>query len=131
MVQYAKACTGPNDRILATWFVPELYSYAARGFAGGMVVFFGGHWSETPFQQQILSRLRRQSVPIVFIEMATYDDFRHAYELIDDYLRANYHIAGESDLGDPFAGEHGYRVMVRKDLTPRRTYEPWQLPCFQ
>jgi len=129
--QYAKACTGPNDRILATWFVPELYSYAARGFAGGMVVFFGGHWSETPFQQRILSRLRHQSVPIVFIEMATYDDFRHAYELIDDYLRANYRIAGESNLGNPDTGEHGYRVMVRKELTPSRTYERWQLPCFQ
>ena len=131
MVGSVRDCTAPNSRVLATWFVPELYLFAARGFAGGMVVWFGGHWSDTSFQHTTLRRLDEQSVPIVIIEMSQYDGFRQNYDLVDAYLQAHYRIAGESNLGNPNVAADGYRVMVRKELTPIRTYEPWGLPCFQ
>ena len=131
LVQYARDCTGPNDRLLATWYFPILYPYAWRGFGGGMAVFFGGHWSEISFQQQTLRRLSEQAVPIVFIDVGRYDRFKDDYELIDDYLRANYLIAGDSNFGASDADPPAYRVMVQRGLTPRRTHERWQLPCFQ
>jgi len=131
LVQYARDCTGPNDRLLATWYFPLLYFYAWRGFGGGMVFFLDGHWSELPYQQEILKRLSEQSVPIVFINVERYDSFQNDYGLIDDYLRANYRIAGDSNFGAFVADPPVFRVMVQRDLTPSRTHERWQLPCFQ
>ena len=57
--------TIPRDRILAQWFVPELYFFAQRGFAAGMVATFGGHWSEPRFQARSVQALASESVPIV------------------------------------------------------------------
>ena len=131
LIRYVRECTAPSDRVLATWFIPQLYSYAGRGFAGGMVVFFGGHWSDRLFQRRILSQLREESVPIVIIETGSYPQFRQDYDLVDNYIRAKYRIAGESNLGNPDVGGDAYRVMVRKGLTPVRTEESWQLPCFR
>ena len=62
LIRYLRACTRPQDRILATWFVPQLFAFAGRGFAGGMAVFFGGHWSAVPYQKQTIARLEDQSV---------------------------------------------------------------------
>jgi len=131
LVRYARDCTGPGDRLMATWFVPQLFTFATRGFAGGMVSFFGGHWSDAPFQRRVVSRLEEQSVPIVFIEKNTYGDFRLDYAVIDDYLRTNYQVAGESSFGDPYAAEDGYRVLSRNGVPPDRTYGSWELPCFR
>jgi len=96
-----------------------------------MVFFLDGHWSELPYQQEILKRLSEQSVPIVFINVERYDSFQNDYGLIDDYLRANYRIAGDSNFGAFVADPPVFRVMVQRDLTPSRTHERWQLPCFQ
>ena len=131
LVRYARECTGPGDRLMTTWFVPQLFTFASRGFAGGMVSFFGGHWSDTVFQQRVVNRLEEQSVPLVFIEKDTYGDFRRDFTLVDDYLNTNYQVAGESSFGDPYAAEDGYRVLSRNGVSPDRTYESWQLPCFQ
>ena len=131
LVRYARDCTGPGDRLMTTWFAPQLFTFATRGFAGGMVSFFGGHWSDAAFQRRVVSRLEEQSVPIVFIEKNTYGDFRQDFSLVDDYLRTNYRVAGESSFGDPSAAEDGYRVLSRNGVPSDRTYESWQLPCFR
>ena len=34
LIRYARACTRPQDRLLATWFAPQLFTMAGRGFAG-------------------------------------------------------------------------------------------------
>lgn len=130
LVRYARECTGSGDRLMVTWFVPQLFTFASRGFAGGMVSFFGGHWSDTAFQRRVVSRLEEQSVPLVFIEKNTYGDFRRDFTLVDDYLRTNYQVAGESSFGDPYAAEDSYRVLSRNGVPSHRTYESWQLPCF-
>lgn len=130
MVRYIQECTGPDDRILATWFVPQLYAYAGRGFAGGMVVFFGGHWSDRAWQEKTLSRLREQSVPIVLVETDSYASFERDYDLIDSFIKANYRLAGMSSLGNPDVDETAYRILVRDGLTPVRFDDSWQLPCF-
>ena len=46
LVRYLRECTAPTDRVLATWFAPDLYFYAQRGCAARRVALCGGHWSE-------------------------------------------------------------------------------------
>jgi hypothetical protein len=93
LVEYVRRCTQPDDRIFATWFVPQLYFFSSRGFAGGMVVTFGGHWSEPDRQHRIVAKLKAEPVPLVIFQ----DDgsgFRATYPIVDEYLRGNYRRAG-------------------------------------
>jgi len=131
LIRYARACTRPQDRLLATWFIPQLFTMAGRGFAGGMVVFFGGHWSSMQYQQRIVDKLTQQSVPLVFVEKATSNDFRNDFQLVYDYLQKNYRLAAESSLGDPEMSDDGYQVLARQGLPVLGRYEPWGLPCFR
>ena len=106
LVEYLRRCTQPDDRVFATWFVPQLYFFSGRGFAGGMVVTFGGHWSEPERQHRIVANLRAESVPLVVFQ----DDgseFRATYPVVDEYLRANYTSGGSVE---------GYRLLVRSGL---------------
>ena len=130
LVRYVRNCSAPADRVLVTWFMPHLYSYSGRGFAGGMVVFFGRHWSDDRFQRRTVNRLREQSVPIVIIELASYERFQKDYALVDDYIQAHYRIAGESDFDNPDVTQGAYQVMVRTGLTPTGVDDSSQLPCF-
>ncbi len=130
LFSYARDCTQPSDRILATWFVPELYFFSERAFAGGMVVFFGGHWSDLPDQRRIRERLMMQSVPITIIRTGSYDDFQRDYPLVDEYLRLNYRLAGETSFGNPDVRQDAYRVLVHKDRVPTRIDPRWSMPCF-
>lgn len=103
LVDYLRRCTRPDDRVFAAWFVPQLYFFSGRGFAGGMVVTFGGHWSEPARQHRIVAKLKSESVPVAIFQ----DDgseFRATYPIVDDYLRANY----RSDVSID-----GYRVFRR------------------
>ena len=42
LAAYLRECIGPADRVFTPAFVPELYFFAQRGFAGGVVATFGG-----------------------------------------------------------------------------------------
>ena len=56
MATYVRACTKPDDRVFTSWYVPELYYFAQRGFAGGMAVTFNARSSRN-------SRIRSGSSP--------------------------------------------------------------------
>ena len=106
LVDYLRRCTRPDDRVFAAWFVPQLYFFSSRGFAGGMVVTFGGHWSDPARQHRIVAKLKSEPVPVAIFQ----DDgseFRATYPIVDDYLRANYSSGGA--VGP-------YRVLVRNGL---------------
>jgi hypothetical protein len=107
LVEYVRRCTQPEDRIFATWFAPQLYFFSGRGFAGGMVVTFGGHWSEPERQHRIVAKLKAEPVPLVIFQDDG-ADFRATYPVVDQYLRANYVSAGPI---------HSYRVF-RRDGSP-------------
>lgn len=106
LVGYLRRCTQPDDRVFAAWFVPQLYFFSGRGFAGGMVVTFGGHWSDPARQHRIVAKLKSESVPVAIFQ----DDgseFRATYPIVDDYLRANYSTA------EPVGP---YRVLLRNGV---------------
>jgi hypothetical protein len=128
MATYVRACTKPDDRVFTSWYVPELFYFAQRGFAGGMVVTFNGHWSEARFQHQVIDRLMSQSVPLVIVEVGKRPNFAASYDLLWDHFKAHYQDAGETDFGNPYS--NGYQVLVRKDRPSVGTYPKWSLPCF-
>jgi|RhiMethySRZTD1v2_1073278.scaffolds.fasta_scaffold277395_2 hypothetical protein len=76
MVGYVRACTPPGSRVLVSGFVPQLYFFAERGFAGGMPVFFGDHWSTVQDQEQTIEQLRREFVPLAIVDSGFFFDLR-------------------------------------------------------
>lgn len=129
LARYLRECTAPTDRLFATWFVPDLYFYAQRGFAGRIVALFGRHWSEDRFQRRSLDALASQSVPIVIRRSG--DRFQEDYPLLAAYVTDRYSLAGSSDFGDADIGKEGYSVWVHKDRPPAETYALTTFPCFR
>jgi hypothetical protein len=126
MVSYLRECTSQNDRILALWFVPELYFYAQRGFVGS-VATFGGHWSEQRFQERIAAAFTSHSVPVVITEASRYDDLIAEYSVLGRLLSDHYVVAGETSFGDY---ENNYTLLVDKTRAPVRTHPATGMPCF-
>lgn len=127
LVRYVRECTKPTDRLLVTWYEPEVYFYSGRGFAGGHVFFLSRHFSSPSDQQLTIARLQAQSVPIVLADVSRYEDFQLEHTLVHDYLETNYQNARESGFGSG----HLYRVQVARRAVPSGTYEPFSLPCFR
>lgn len=126
VINYVQACTRPDDRLFATWFVPELYFFAQRGFAGRMVVVFGHHWSEPPNQRRIVAQLEAESVPIVVSESEHHADFMDAYPIVGAYLNQRYRLAGRIH-----SGVYTYLLFVDRTRTPTRMDPSRSLPCFR
>ena len=105
MVAYVRACTPPGSRVLVDGFVPQLYFFAERGFAGGMPVFFGGHWSTVQDQDRTIERLRHEFVPLAIVDPA----FSSTYDRVGAYLASTFVQAGVSSFGNPRAPAGGYQ----------------------
>jgi hypothetical protein len=128
LVRYVRQCTTTQDRLMASWFAPELYYFSGRAFAGGMVVYFGGHWSEPEYQRRILTRLQAQTPPIVIIQGRSSAGFREGYPEVDRFVRSRYRLAAEADFDDPDG--RGYQVFVDRDRPQTGVYGRWAVPCF-
>jgi hypothetical protein len=131
LVSYVRACTRPTDRVLATWFVPELYFYSGRAFAGGLPVMFGGHWSEDRFERHILRRLEAETVPLVIMRFVPrqvdVDYLREVWPLLSDYVARHYEVGATTDFGTK---ELTYQIWVRRGVVPANRYGPAGLPCY-
>ncbi len=128
IVDYLRRCTSPNDRVFAAWFVPELYYFSERGFAGGMVETFGVHWSEVGHQRRVVAKMRSESVPVVIFLRDSRADFRRTYPMVDEYLTANYEDAGSLTFGDTDGTL--YTVLTQRGR-PRSGEDPqFSIPCF-
>lgn len=130
LARYLRECTAPTDRVLATWFVPDLYFYTQRGFAGSSVALFGRHWSEPRFQRRSVEALASQPVPIVITRTGD-ERFTEDYQLLSAYIGAHYSLAGTTDFGDAEIGKGGYSVWVLKDRRTSETFADTSFPCFR
>ena len=127
LVEYLRRCTQPEDRLFAAWFVPELYFFSGRAFAGGMVATFGDHWSEPAYQRRIVEKLRTESVPLVLAREGD-ESFSRGYPIVIDYLRANYREAGSSAFGATDGGR--YTVFTQIDRAATGIDATTSMPCF-
>jgi hypothetical protein len=131
MVRYLRECTNPDDRVYASWFVPELYFYAQRGFAAGVSVTFGGHWSEPRYQERMVGILSAQQAPILLVQAGSYDDFQNTFRAFNDYLQKRYQVAGETSFGDSGAPAGAYLVLTDRSRVPSGTHTESSMPCFR
>jgi hypothetical protein len=126
MVGYLRACTPPGSRVLVGGFAPQLYFFAERGFAGGMPVFFGGHWSTLQDQERTIEQLRREFVPLAIVDPA----FSATYERVGTFLASAFVQAGVSSFGNPRAPAGGYHVLLRRGVGSMPVDSRWNLPCL-
>jgi hypothetical protein len=131
MVRYLRDCTSPTDKVLARWFVPELYFFARRGFAAAMVVTFGGHWSDERFEARSRRALESESVPII-LALAGDERVREEYPLLTGYIDQHYKVAARTNFDSPSSDADGdYLVLVRIDRSPVKIDARTALPCFK
>ena len=132
LVRYLRACTRPDDRVYASWFVPELYFFAQRAFAGGMVVTFGGHWSEPANQRRIIAKMTSEQVPVVIHSTGQLPMFRANYPILDEYLEREYRQAGSINVSKPpQLPPVEYTVLVDRDRVPSGVDAASSMPCFR
>jgi hypothetical protein len=130
-VRYVRECTQPDDRVYATWFVPELYFFSQRAFAGGMVVTFGSHWSEPDNQRRIVERLASEKVPVVIHSTALLPTFRANYPIVDEYLRQRYMEAGTTSFSSrQDIPADTYTLLVDRSREPTGVDPVSAMPCF-
>jgi hypothetical protein len=130
IVEYVRACTTADDRVFTTWFAPELFYFAQRGFGGGIAASFGGHWSEPRFQRRTIAALESYPTPLVITHRRDDREFRDTYPLVAAYVASRYRLAGVTDFGDPESGGDAYAVFVRADRTIAATSGPYGMPCL-
>jgi hypothetical protein len=99
VARYVHDCTNPDDRLLLTWFAPEITVYSRRVFAGGETFLMPVFRQPAQYEPSVLARLSRQSVPIVLVA-ETLDDFDRVYPALSRHLRDRYHKAGEFPTDD-------------------------------
>jgi hypothetical protein len=88
---YVKRCTPADHRLLVIGFVPEAPFFAQRPFAGGQVMLLGGYFEAERYQQSVLRRLRRQTVPFVLIAGEGHTtDLEKDFPLIAEHVRGRY-----------------------------------------
>ena len=125
LVRYVHDCTRPTDRVLATWFVGELYYFSGRGFAGGLPVVFGDHWSELRYQRRSIQFLERESVPLVLVSEREHGMNPASYPLLWNFIRSHYERKGEIRLV-----EETVQLWVERERPVERTWGATALPCF-
>ena len=129
VVTYLRECTSERDRVLVASFLPEVSFFAQRGFAAGMVVTFGGHWSEPRFQRRSIDMLTRQPAALVLLPDDDVTYLAHQYPFLMEHLRTRYLDAGVSAFGSAEAAAR-FRVLVSRARRPQRTDATTGLPCF-
>ena len=127
LARYLLDCTVPSDRILVTWYAPDVFFYAERGFAGGQTFLYGGWHASVADQRLTIERMQRQSVPIILAREDRVETFRQGFPLIYDYVQANYRLAESTLGGEPSA----HLVFVDTRLDPAGEHPVLGLPCYR
>jgi hypothetical protein len=126
LARYVYECTKPTDRLVVTWFAPDIYFYAGRAFSGRQLFWFPGYYASAGEQDASVERMRRDSVPIVIQRT---NEFPSHFERVHRYIVENYRLTPEVRFGE--AVDTPYRVYVDTRLAPTGTYRRFSLPCYR
>jgi hypothetical protein len=108
-------------------YMPQVLAMARRAFAGGHADLRPGFFRTDDAQRLTVSRLERQSVPIILFEAEReFENFRKSFPLVMAYVNAHYRPAGMH----VFDGRFGTTLYVRTDVTPTGVYAPLGWPCY-
>lgn len=124
LVRYLRNCTRSSDRLLVTWFAPEIYYYAGRPFAGDRWVLLA--FDNAPDRQRaVVERIRSQSVPLVLVNLANLADFEVKWPALAAYLRKDY-----VEVAQVRGEDWPLSVLMRKTERPTHSISFMNLPCF-
>jgi hypothetical protein len=130
LVAYLRECTKERDRIWVASFVPEIYFFSQRGFAAGLPVTFGGHWSELRFQRRSIAVLTRRPAALILLPEGDIGYLLHVYPFLMEHVRTHYVDVGTSGFGSSASAER-FRILIPRERRPlQRTHASTGLPCF-
>ncbi len=126
LTRYVNRCTQPTDYLLVLGYQPEMFFYANRRIGGGNVVYQANLGAAPQQQALIVSRLQRESVPVVILPMNRLKELEQTYPIVREYVEARYEIAAESGFGE----DRPFRVLVDRRAIPSHIDPELRLPCF-
>lgn len=123
---YLATCTRPQDRIFVQPYMPQVLALARRGFAAGHADLRPGYFDAPEVQQVAVSRMMRQSVPVVLLSAGKdLADFRAGYPVVAAYFDEWYKVSGVRIFDE----RYGVTLLTRKESPPAPLFEPLQWPC--
>jgi hypothetical protein len=125
LARYVNRCTTADDRLLVTWYAPELNFQSQRVFAGGEMTLASPQRPPSTYEGAVLERLTQQSVPIVLSLREEQPQFDAAFPRIAAYLAERYRTVDR-------VTEEGaeYSILVDRLRQPVGTDPQLGLPCF-
>ena len=124
---YLQRCTSRDDRLIMTHLYPDVFVMAERGFAGGHEAYREAFYTSAADQEQMLARLRRQSVPFVLIFAAQEREFRDNFDRLASYVDERY----QPMTSFPVEESGAVRVLVQKNRAAVRLDRQTGWPCFK
>lgn len=125
VARYVHDCTNPDDRLLVTWFAPEMNVFSQRAFAGGETALLPIFRNPSTYEPAVMARLSKQSVPIVLVDPDALEQFEEIYPAIGEYLDERYHQVGQFSPDD-----RPIDVYVERTRTRTGVDAEFGWPCF-
>jgi hypothetical protein len=124
-LEYVRACTGRQDRLLYTWYSPEIYVVADRGFAGDHRRIYRrlAGWE----QARMLARLQQERVPFVIIPLPRRQWLQENNPDIWRYIQSRYVPMTTIPPGDA----EGFQILRESAWTGTSLYRQTDWPCVR
>jgi hypothetical protein len=124
-LEYVRMCTAPEDRFLFTWYSPELYVVADRGFAGDHRRIYRGlsDWE----QARTIARLKQERVPFVVIPLPRRQWLQESNPDIWRYIQSRYVPMTTIPPGDA----DGFEILRDPAWTGTGVYPQTNWPCLK
>jgi hypothetical protein len=124
-IGYLRACTSERDRVLVTWFAPEVFIFADRGFGAGHAIFIRRSFFAPEFQRRMIGWLDRERTPVALIN-ADQEWFRTRLPLLQYYLDERYTVVGTDRFRDTSVD-----IAIRRDSHPTGVHAETGWPCLR
>jgi hypothetical protein len=126
VVDYLRACTPPDSRLLTLTFAPELFFFTGRGFAAGHDSLLPGFYDSPRHETLAVERLAAEDVPFVIADSETEEEMPAAHPRLHAYVHGRFREVARFAV----AGEKRLIVLADASRPPKRTFGDDQLPCF-
>lgn len=110
VLPFIERCTASDDRLVVTGNAPDVYVVARRRFAGRSPFFEPGYYESAEEQQVALDAIERARVPVILVDLRTFDVFRRAFTLVAAGLERSYVPFTDA----PFERATGIRMLSRR-----------------